>query len=173
MKPSSSRMRSLSPSKINFLDVTVSLHNNNIVTDLHVKSTDAHQYLLSSSCHPNHIKKSNPHSLALRIRRISSTNDILNNALMNFWIFFANVVTKDTTSKHKSTQLSMSHVKKHSLLLPTNNCTVFVSTYNPSLPILSLKHIILSLRPLIAAKMLLEIHLFLSAIALATFAMLS
>ena len=47
----------VSPSKINFLDVTVLLHNNNITTDLHVKSTDTHQYLLSSSCHPNHIKK--------------------------------------------------------------------------------------------------------------------
>ena len=40
----------VSPSKINFLDVTVLLHNNSISTDLHVKSTDTHQYLLTSSC---------------------------------------------------------------------------------------------------------------------------
>ena len=46
----------VSPSKINFLDATVLLHNNSIATDLHVKSTDTHQYLLSSSGHPNHIK---------------------------------------------------------------------------------------------------------------------
>ena len=65
----------VSPSKINFLDVTVLLHNNSIATDLHVKSTDTHQYLLSSSCHPNHIKKSILYSLALRIRRICSTDD--------------------------------------------------------------------------------------------------
>ena len=50
-----------SPSKINFLDVTVLLHNNSIATDLHVKSTDTHQYPLSSSCHPNHVhRKVNP-----------------------------------------------------------------------------------------------------------------
>ena len=46
----------VSPSKTNFLDVTVLLHNNSIATDLHVKSTDTDQYLLSSSCHPSHIK---------------------------------------------------------------------------------------------------------------------
>ena len=50
----------VSPSKINFLDVTVLLHNNSIATDLHVKSTETHQYLLSTSCHPNYIKKVNP-----------------------------------------------------------------------------------------------------------------
>ena len=65
----------VSPSKINFLDVTGLLHNNSIATDLHVKSTDTHQYLLSSSRHPNHIKKSIPYSLALRIPRICSADD--------------------------------------------------------------------------------------------------
>ena len=47
-----------SKSHISFLDVTVSLDNNNkISTDLFVKSTDTHQYLLHTSCHPSHIKK--------------------------------------------------------------------------------------------------------------------
>ena len=68
----------VSPSKINFLDVTVLLHNNSITTYLYLKSTDTHQYLLSSSCHPNHIKKSIPYSLALRIRRICTTDDNFN-----------------------------------------------------------------------------------------------
>ena len=54
-----------SKSHISFLDVTVSLDNNNkISTDLFVKSTDTHQYLLHTSCHPSHIKKSIPFSLA-------------------------------------------------------------------------------------------------------------
>ena len=59
----------------------------------------------------------------------------LNNALMNFWNFSVNAVTKETTSKHKSTKLSMSHVKtlyyQHK---KSNNRTVFVTTCNPSLP---------------------------------------
>ena len=63
-----------SKSHISFLDVTVSLDNNNkISTDLFIKSTDAHQYLLHTSCHSSHNKKSIPFSLALSIRRICST----------------------------------------------------------------------------------------------------
>ena len=65
-----------SKSHISFHDVTVSLDNNNkISTDLFVKSSDTHQYLLHTSCHPSHIKKSIPFSLALRIRRICSTTE--------------------------------------------------------------------------------------------------
>ena len=101
----------ISPSKINFLDVTVLLHNNNITTDLHIKSTDTHQYLLSSSCHPNHIKSQLHTALRLEFVVSSPPMTILNNALMNFWNFSVNAVTKETTSKHKSTKLSMSHVK--------------------------------------------------------------
>ena len=36
---------------INFPDVTVSLIDGQIETDVHVKPTDNHQYLHSSSCH--------------------------------------------------------------------------------------------------------------------------
>ena len=57
-----------------FLDVMVSLHNGTIQTDLYTKPTDKHQHLLSSSYHPQHTKTSIPFSLALRIRRICSTN---------------------------------------------------------------------------------------------------
>ena len=59
-----------------FLDVTISLHNGTIETDLYSKPTDKHQLLLSSSCHPQHTKKAIaiPFSLALRIRRICSTD---------------------------------------------------------------------------------------------------
>lgn len=42
--------------KISYLDVTVSLDNGKILTDLYVKPTDTHQYLFNSSCHPKHTK---------------------------------------------------------------------------------------------------------------------
>ena len=59
-----------------FLDVNVSLHNGKIVTDwLNTKPTDKNQYLLHSLCHPIHIKRAIPFSLALRLRRICSTNE--------------------------------------------------------------------------------------------------
>ena len=76
---------------------------------------------------------------------------ILNNALMNFWNFSVNVVTKETMSKHKSTKLSMSHVKtlyyQHK---KSNNRTVFVTTYNPSLP--NFNNIIKKYYPILTAS---------------------
>ena len=46
-----------------FLDVSVSVDNSgNITTDLYVKLTDTHQYLMATSCHPNHTKRSIPYS---------------------------------------------------------------------------------------------------------------
>ena len=51
-----------------------SLNNNQIQTDLHTKPTDKHQYLLKSCCHPAHTKRTIPFSLALRLRRICSTD---------------------------------------------------------------------------------------------------
>ena len=46
-----------SKTSINFLDVTVSLVEGVIETDLYVKPTDSHQYLQSSLYHPFHCKK--------------------------------------------------------------------------------------------------------------------
>ena len=46
----------LSKTSVAFLDTTVSINNCKVSTDLYVKPTDTHQYLLSSSCHPYHTK---------------------------------------------------------------------------------------------------------------------
>ena len=45
------------------------------MTDLYSKSIYKHQYLLNSSCHPLHTKRTIPFRLALRLRRICSTNE--------------------------------------------------------------------------------------------------
>ena len=58
-----------------FNDVTISITEGVIETDLYVKPTDSHQYLLSSSCHPFYCKKGIPYSQALRLNRICSNND--------------------------------------------------------------------------------------------------
>ena len=45
-----------SKTSINFLDVTVPFVKGVIETDLYVKPTYSHQYLLSCSCHPFYCK---------------------------------------------------------------------------------------------------------------------
>ena len=73
---------SFSKSEISFLDVNVLLINGTLQTDLCVKPTDKHQYLLKSSCHPSHAKKSILYSMqALRQRRICLTEDFFNKRL--------------------------------------------------------------------------------------------
>ena len=59
-----------SKTSINFLDVTVSLIEGIIETDLYAKPTGSHQYLQSSSCHPFDIKNCIPYSQVLRLNRI-------------------------------------------------------------------------------------------------------
>ena len=48
-------------------------------SDFFCKPTDKHQCLLHSSSHPFHTKKSIPYSLALRLRRICSTDACFDN----------------------------------------------------------------------------------------------
>ena len=45
-------MADWSKTSINFLDVTASIAEGTIETDLNVKPTDSDQYFLPSSCHP-------------------------------------------------------------------------------------------------------------------------
>ena len=67
----------LSKTSINFVDVTISIAEGVIETDLYVKPTDNHQYLLSSSFHLFYCKKGIPYSQTLRLNRICLNNDAM------------------------------------------------------------------------------------------------
>ena len=43
--------------EITYLDEKVGLDGSNLVTDVHFKDTDTHQYLDIRSCHLTHVKK--------------------------------------------------------------------------------------------------------------------
>ena len=58
-----------------FLDMSVSIKDNHIFTDLYQKATRRVQYSLPSSCHPMHITNNIPFSLGYRILRICSSQD--------------------------------------------------------------------------------------------------
>ena len=61
---------------VQFFDVSVSVDNSrSITTELYVKPTDTHQYLMATSCHPNHTTRSIPYSQALCILRICSSKE--------------------------------------------------------------------------------------------------
>ena len=120
-----------------FLNIMVSLNNGTIETDLYTKPTDKH--LLSSSCHPQHTKKAIPFSLALRIRRISSTDTNFTlhlNELRTYLLAqgygntFLDSQFKRATNNSRTEAL---HTNCHHSI----DRLLFVVTYNPSLPHIS------------------------------------
>lgn len=70
-----------SDSEVHFLDTTTYIDNGVVKTKLYIKPTDKKQYLHFSSAHPAHVKKSIPFSQALRYRRITCDDDILQHEL--------------------------------------------------------------------------------------------
>ena len=53
--------------RVAFLDLRASLENGSITTDLHIKSTNCHQYFHCSFSHPDHIKNSIIYCQTLRL----------------------------------------------------------------------------------------------------------
>ncbi|XP_055502484.1 uncharacterized protein LOC129703804 [Leucoraja erinacea] len=58
-----------------FLDLTISIAGDRLLTDLHYKPTDSHGYLDYTSSHPTFCKDPIPYSQFLRLRRICSTDE--------------------------------------------------------------------------------------------------
>ena len=64
-----------SATSVPFLDISISLENGFLVTDVYTKPTDSHAYLHPRSCHPRHIIKNIPYSMFLRLRRLCSKEE--------------------------------------------------------------------------------------------------
>ena len=127
-----------SSSSVAFLDTTVSIKDGKISTDLHVKTNDTHQYLLSSSCHPYHTKRSIPYSLGLRLSRICSDDTAFNKRCNELAEHLKKRGYKEKLillEINKAKQVPRDQALKPSV--PKNKCNQgipFVVTYNPASP---------------------------------------
>ena len=111
----------------------VSLHNGTIETDLYTKPTDKHQHLHSSSCHPQHTKKAIPFSLALRLRRIRSTDakfTLLLNELRTYLLARGYGNTFLDSQFKRATNISRTEALRTNRHDSTDRLP-FVVTYNP------------------------------------------
>jgi hypothetical protein len=61
---------------IPYLDVSISIVDGKLTTDVHTKPTDAHMYLPFHSCHPRHCLRGIPYGQCIRLRRICSEDDV-------------------------------------------------------------------------------------------------
>ena len=128
----------ISSEKVNFLDVTVSKSDDlGFVTEVYVKSTNIHQYVEYSSCHPKSCKNGIPFSQCKRYRRIISDDDKFDESVSQLRDFFlernypVNVVDHalDQVSSLSQEQALQSSEKSRN-----KNIIPFVVEYNPSLP---------------------------------------
>ena len=112
-----------------------------IQTDLHTKPTDKHQYLLKTSCHPNHTKKAIPSSLFLRIRRICSTETFFDQRSRELIEHLTERGYSRTSLQRDANRVRS--IPRHATLQPQEqksaktDRTPFVTSFNPALPKIS------------------------------------
>ena len=128
-----------SPDSMSFLDVTITLKDGEVQTDLYSKSTDMHQYLAMSSCHPRHCKQAIPYGQALRLHHICSEEHQFKQRTTELKQYLIR-------RGHNPAQVQQSidkaaAVPRESALQPSekrkNNRVPLVTTYDPRLPRLS------------------------------------
>ena len=124
----------ISCNSVNFLDTKVIKNSmGDINTDVYQKPTDTHSYLHWTSAHPPHLKYRIPYSQALRLRRICSSNDILEQRLMDYSNFFVtcgykrNRVLSDMWKVLSLTQEESLRARDRG----TTNRIPLVTTHNP------------------------------------------
>ena len=71
-----------------YLDVQVDLESGKLQTDVYSKLTDTNQYLDCNSFHPAYVKKTIPYGQALRLKRIGSSDNVLQNVGSMKWRAF-------------------------------------------------------------------------------------
>lgn len=124
-------------SKLPFLDTATEIKDGKIIVDLYKKKTDRNQYLLPSSCHPQHVSNNIPYSLALRIVRICSepeTRDLRLSELKEM-LLSRNYKPKIIDSAVERARAvprvkALERVSRES----SNSRQVFAVTYDPRLP---------------------------------------
>ena len=85
-----------SKSSFNFLDVSVSIVDNKLETDLFCKPTDCHQFLHFNSAHPFHNKKSFVYCQGLLIKRLCSSPLTFQKHLENLKTWFCNRIPTES-----------------------------------------------------------------------------
>ena len=134
---------------VHFLDMKVSDSAGDICTDLYVKPTDTHQYLLASSCHLNHIQSSIAYSQPLCILSICSSFQTVKRR----WIELENYLILRGHSKRKiRTSINKAHYPATAPRTITTSSIPMplIVTFHPGLPYIT--DIMRELHPIFSAS---------------------
>ena len=75
---------------LKYLDLLISIRNGRLETTVYSKPTDGHLYLHNDSCHPRSTKLGVEKGVALRLRRICSTEDEFDKQSKKYMALLAN-----------------------------------------------------------------------------------
>ncbi len=75
---------------LKFMDLLIKIVNGKLETTVYSKPTDGHLYLHNDSCHPRSTKLGVEKGVALRLRRICSTEEEFERQSKNYMAFLAN-----------------------------------------------------------------------------------
>ena len=120
-----------SKKSIPFLDLNVKLVNGKLETDLHIKSTDRHQYLHYMSSHPEHTKRSIVYSQTLRINRLCSLETDFNAHKLRMKEWFIKRGYPETLIEKEMNKVKFSRESQNTRKIEKG--VPFVVTYHPLL----------------------------------------
>ena len=121
---------------IPFLDTEVKFGDGTFYTDLYCKPLDSHSYmyLLYSSAHPHHCKKSISYSQFLRIRRICGNITDFNKHSLDFASYFHHsswLVEESYIKARRMNRHILDLLKALDNAKPTKDQTILVTTFHP------------------------------------------
>ena len=126
----------ISGKSLNFLDLSISIRGNSLVTSVYSKPTNAHLYLNAESCHPRSQKLGIAKAVELRIRRICSDEDDFRNKCKEYanYLIASGHDRQHVNSKfNEVASISRSEARKNKKKDNRNVC-IFSTKYNPRGP---------------------------------------
>ena len=118
---------------MNFLDLSISIRGNSLVTCVYSKPNDAHLYLNAKSCNPRSQKLGIAKAVALRIRRICSDEHDFRNKSKEYanYLIACGHNNQHVNSKfNEVASISRSEARKNKKKDNKNLC-IFHTKYNP------------------------------------------
>ncbi len=125
----------ISETSVSFLDILISINGNRLVTSVFYKPTDSHSYLLYSSSHPNHTKRSISFSQFLRLHHLCSEDEDFHAKSLEMRDFFVQCGYPTSlldTAFSKASQIPRSETLTNPVTNVTeNNQIPLVLTFHP------------------------------------------
>ena len=129
-----------SDEKLSFLNIMLYIENDNLLTDIYYKPTDCHDYLPYNSCHPKHVTRNIPYTLARMIATIVDDPQRKSHRLseLKTWLKQSKYpieLINDAILKFENVDsYVLREPRSNDLEMDENNKIIFVTTHNPQNP---------------------------------------